>query len=76
MTFNLAFQNNTTANALLDAGLIQIVGIVPTLIIVQVGLGKSVNDSDKDDSTRRVENNRASIAASRYSAATVDSTLR
>lgn len=69
MTFNLAFQNNSTANALLDAGLIQVVGIVPTLIIVQVGLGRSVNDGSNDnEGVQRIENNRASmVAASRPS---------
>jgi hypothetical protein len=70
MTFNLAFQSNTTANALLDAGLIQVVGIVPTLIIVQVGLGRSVNDeptTNDELAAQRIENNRASMANSRYS---------
>lgn len=71
MTFNLAFQNNTTANALLDAGLIQIVGIVPTLIIVQVGLGRSVNGDSlqqEKEEAQRIETNRASMAAvSRHS---------
>ncbi|KAH6909986.1 hypothetical protein BKA70DRAFT_181897 [Coprinopsis sp. MPI-PUGE-AT-0042] len=69
MTFNLAFQSNTTANALLDAGLIQIVGIVPTLMVVQVGLGRSINGDVNNDETaaQRIETNRASMANSRYS---------
>ncbi|KAF8908164.1 hypothetical protein CPB84DRAFT_1767465 [Gymnopilus junonius] len=35
-------------NLILDAGLAQIVGMVPTLIIVQVGLGRDAHDVDHD----------------------------
>jgi len=33
-------------NLILDAGLVQVVGIVPTLIIVQIGLGHDGHDID------------------------------
>ncbi|KAF9561690.1 hypothetical protein CPC08DRAFT_688585 [Agrocybe pediades] len=34
-------------NLILDAGLAQVVGIVPTLIIVQIGLGRDAHDIDE-----------------------------
>ncbi|RDB26752.1 hypothetical protein Hypma_005370 [Hypsizygus marmoreus] len=37
-SLDLVFRNNRTGNTILDAGLTQIVGIMPTLIIVQIGL--------------------------------------
>jgi len=36
--------NLTIRNVVLDAGLVQIVGLVPTLILVQVGLGREAKD--------------------------------
>ncbi|TFK37130.1 hypothetical protein BDQ12DRAFT_222783 [Crucibulum laeve] len=46
IAFDIAFRNHKAANAVLDAGLIQIVGIMPTLIIVQVGLGRAVQEDE------------------------------
>ncbi|KJA18262.1 hypothetical protein HYPSUDRAFT_45430 [Hypholoma sublateritium FD-334 SS-4] len=40
---------------LLDAGLAQVVGIVPTLIIVQIGLGMSTHDADTSASVVRTD---------------------
>jgi len=55
---NLAVKNNQVAHTILDAGLIQIVGIVPTLIIVQVGLGCAVRDLDANASISPLKSNR------------------
>jgi len=44
ITLDLATLKNKIGHAILDAGLIQIVGIVPTLIIVQVGLGRELHN--------------------------------
>ncbi|EAU86912.1 hypothetical protein CC1G_10803 [Coprinopsis cinerea okayama7 len=52
MTLDLAFHNNASASAILDAGLIQVVGIVPTLIIVQVGLGRAVHEIEEEAQSR------------------------
>jgi len=41
---DLATMSNNIGHAILDTGLIQVVGIVPTLIIVQVGLGREVHN--------------------------------
>lgn len=41
---DLATMTNKVGHAILDTGLIQVVGIVPTLIIVQVGLGREVHN--------------------------------
>ncbi|KAF9562094.1 hypothetical protein CPC08DRAFT_592671, partial [Agrocybe pediades] len=46
---NLAMNKAAIANVILDAGLIQVVGIMPTLIIVQVGLGRAVHDIEAND---------------------------
>lgn len=48
MILDLAFYHNSAGNAVLDAGLIQVVGIVPTLIIVQVGLGRAVHEVEEN----------------------------
>lgn len=58
ITLDLAFQKNATAHAILDCGFIQIVGIMPTLIIVQVGLGGAVNDFEANEALSRVEANK------------------
>jgi len=44
ISLDLATMTNNVGHAILDAGLIQVVGIVPTLIIVQVGLGREVHN--------------------------------
>ncbi|KAF5381753.1 hypothetical protein D9615_005445 [Tricholomella constricta] len=41
VSLDLIFRSNRTANIILDAGLAQIVGIMPTLIVVQVALGRA-----------------------------------
>ncbi|KAF8901216.1 hypothetical protein CPB84DRAFT_1846969 [Gymnopilus junonius] len=41
---DLAVRNTRVVNTIVDAGLIHVVGIMPTLIIVQVGLGRSAHD--------------------------------
>ncbi|KAG6888084.1 hypothetical protein C0995_010787 [Termitomyces sp. Mi166 len=38
---DLAFRTNPNVNIILDGGLIQIVGIMPTLILVQISLGRA-----------------------------------
>ncbi|KAG6911029.1 hypothetical protein DXG01_005445 [Tephrocybe rancida] len=43
VSLDLAFRTNPTANIILDGGLIQIVGIMPTLILVQISLGRASN---------------------------------
>ncbi|KIK03242.1 hypothetical protein K443DRAFT_131477 [Laccaria amethystina LaAM-08-1] len=58
IALDLAFQKNATAHAILDCGFIQIVGIMPTLIIVQVGLGGAVNDFEANEALSRVEANK------------------
>ncbi|KAF8066759.1 hypothetical protein FPV67DRAFT_1416807, partial [Lyophyllum atratum] len=40
-SLDLILRNNATANIILDSGLIQIVGIMPTLIIVQTSLDRA-----------------------------------
>ncbi|KAJ2918088.1 hypothetical protein MD484_g2304, partial [Candolleomyces efflorescens] len=47
MILDLAFQNDPSASTILDAGLIQVVGIMPTLIIVQVGLGRAIHENER-----------------------------
>ncbi|TFK37223.1 hypothetical protein BDQ12DRAFT_653128 [Crucibulum laeve] len=47
IAFDIALRNNKAANAVLDAGLIQMVGIMPTLTIVQVGLGRAVQEDKR-----------------------------
>jgi len=42
---DLALRRTAVAGTIVDAGLIQIVGIMPTLIIVQVGLGRAAHDA-------------------------------
>jgi len=44
ISLDLATMSNNIGHAILDNGLIQVVGIVPTLIIVQVGLGREVHN--------------------------------
>ncbi|KIM43707.1 hypothetical protein M413DRAFT_387096 [Hebeloma cylindrosporum] len=46
---------------ILDAGLIQVVGIIPTLIIVQVGLGRAVRDMGGDDPMVHLEANKNTV---------------
>lgn len=43
---------------ILDCGLIQVVGVMPTLIIVQVGLGRAVHDIEANDAIARLEGNK------------------
>ncbi|PPR07887.1 hypothetical protein CVT24_005624 [Panaeolus cyanescens] len=45
----------TVNSVVLDVGLVQVVGLVPTLIIVQVGLGRSVQDIDSTVAMHRTE---------------------
>ncbi|PPR05784.1 hypothetical protein CVT26_010158 [Gymnopilus dilepis] len=49
-------------NLILDAGLAQIVGIVPTLIIVQIGLGRDAHDVDYDSSGSMVRSDARGIS--------------
>ncbi|KAF8154577.1 hypothetical protein B0H34DRAFT_529383 [Crassisporium funariophilum] len=58
IALDLALQKNKVGNAILDAGLIQAVGIMPTLIIVQVGLGRAVHDMEANDAIARLEANK------------------
>ncbi|KIM43706.1 hypothetical protein M413DRAFT_443613 [Hebeloma cylindrosporum] len=62
----LALLNNpgSTVN---NTGLIQIVGIIPTLIIVQVGLGRAVYDTGAEDANSRPEPEADKNARSRES---------
>ncbi|KAF9042937.1 hypothetical protein BJ165DRAFT_1348774, partial [Panaeolus papilionaceus] len=46
---NIGFNQNKVANVILDAGFVQIVGIMPTLIIVQVGVGRAVHDFETSE---------------------------
>ncbi|KAF9451561.1 hypothetical protein P691DRAFT_345245 [Macrolepiota fuliginosa MF-IS2] len=48
---NLAFQKNPTANAILDCAAVQVVGMVPTLILVQVGLGRTLGQGKNNEET-------------------------
>ncbi|KNZ73284.1 hypothetical protein J132_08054 [Termitomyces sp. J132] len=41
ISLDLAFRTNPSANIIFDSGLIQIVGIMPTLILVQISLGRA-----------------------------------
>ncbi|KXN85660.1 hypothetical protein AN958_10997 [Leucoagaricus sp. SymC.cos] len=46
----LAFRKHANANTVLDCAAVQVVGVVPTLIIVQVGLGRSASyDYSKEE---------------------------
>ena len=50
---------------ILDGGIVQVVGIVPTLILAQVGLGRTAQDSEADSSllrpyTNQIDNNNIS----------------
>ncbi|KAF6760449.1 hypothetical protein DFP72DRAFT_843360 [Ephemerocybe angulata] len=68
MVLDLAFQNDPVASTVLDAGLIQIVGIMPTLIIVQVGLGRAIHDLESQsqiDPLDRISSNKAASASAR-----------
>lgn len=47
---DLAMLKNQAGHVILDSGLIQIVGIMPTVIIVQVGLGRAVQDLEANNS--------------------------
>jgi len=67
---DLAMLNNKVGHAILDAGLIQIVGIVPTLIIVQVGLGRELRNQE----TNRNSTLHHPLAANKNTASTDDST--
>jgi len=44
MIVDLSFNTNPSGSIVLDAGLIQVVGIMPTLILAQVGLGRTTQD--------------------------------
>ncbi|KAF9475744.1 hypothetical protein BDN70DRAFT_883304 [Pholiota conissans] len=57
---DLGFRKQKTMSVILDAGLIQIVGVVPTLIIVKVGLGRAVHDVEANEAITRLEGNKAS----------------
>ncbi|KAF9044392.1 hypothetical protein BJ165DRAFT_196958 [Panaeolus papilionaceus] len=50
----------TINSVVLDVGLIQVVGLVPTLIIVQVGLGRCVRDIDSTITLHRAEHRSSS----------------
>lgn len=52
---DLALRNTNIVNTILDAGLIQVVGIMPTLIIVQVSLERAVHDIEAQDTTVQQE---------------------
>ena len=43
----------TSPQMILDGGIVQVVGIVPTLILAQVGLGRTAQDTEVDSSVRR-----------------------
>ena len=43
----------TSPQMILDCGIVQVVGIVPTLILAQVGLGRTAQDTEVDSSVRR-----------------------
>uniref|UniRef100_A0A8H7XT79 Uncharacterized protein n=1 Tax=Psilocybe cubensis TaxID=181762 RepID=A0A8H7XT79_PSICU len=62
---NLALRNTKVVNIILDAGLIQVVGIMPTLIIVQVGLGRAVYDIEANQAIARLETNKGTIMMNR-----------
>ncbi|KAJ3576028.1 hypothetical protein NP233_g698 [Leucocoprinus birnbaumii] len=49
LTLNLAFLKQPSANAVLECAAVQVVGIVPTLIVVQVGLGRSASYDHGDE---------------------------
>ncbi|KAF9531303.1 hypothetical protein CPB83DRAFT_848813 [Crepidotus variabilis] len=51
VVLDLALHFNQTGTLVLDAGLIQVVGIMPTLIIAQVGLGRAMH-ADAEANTR------------------------
>lgn len=44
MVLDLAFHKDPSGSVVLDASLIQVVGIMPTLIIAQIGVGRAVHD--------------------------------
>ncbi|KAF8816460.1 hypothetical protein BYT27DRAFT_7184006 [Phlegmacium glaucopus] len=56
---DLAMLNNKVGHIILDAGLIQIVGIMPTLIIVQVGLGRAVHDLEANNAIAQLESDKS-----------------
>ncbi|PPQ89304.1 hypothetical protein CVT25_000371 [Psilocybe cyanescens] len=62
---NLALRNTKVINTILDAGLIQVVGIMPTLIIVQVGLGRAVHDIEANEAIARLESNKGTAMMNR-----------
>lgn len=48
---DLAMMKSKVGHIIIDAGLIQVVGIMPTMIIVQVGLGRAVHDLEANTNT-------------------------
>ncbi|KAF5354029.1 hypothetical protein D9756_007189 [Leucocoprinus leucothites] len=78
LALNLAFQKHSNANAVLDCAAVQVVGIVPTLIVVQVGLGRSASyDYAKEEPLHPIMTERQSHD-SRYTvktASTIDNQL-
>ncbi|PPQ75571.1 hypothetical protein CVT26_012376 [Gymnopilus dilepis] len=56
MILDLAVRNTRVVNTIIDAGLIQAVGIMPTLIIAQVGLGRAVHDIESANSGMAIGN--------------------
>jgi len=60
---DLAMLKNKVGHIIIDAGLIQVVGIMPTMIIVQVGLGRAVHDLEANTNTNTnliINNNKSS----------------
>ncbi|KAF5309898.1 hypothetical protein D9619_010386 [Psilocybe cf. subviscida] len=60
---DLALRKHPVGSMVLDAGLIQVVGIMPTLIIVQVGLGRAVHDIEANEAITRLESYKNRTAA-------------
>ncbi|KAF8901215.1 hypothetical protein CPB84DRAFT_1846968 [Gymnopilus junonius] len=53
---DIAVRNTPVVNTIIDAGLIQAVGIMPTLIIAQVGLGRAVHDIESSNEAMVIAN--------------------
>jgi hypothetical protein len=64
MVLDLAFHKDPSGSIVLDASLIQIVGIMPTLIIAQIGVGRAVHDIETNFRTTHTESAPVSTSVS------------
>jgi len=64
MVLDLAFHKDANGSIVLDASLIQIVGIMPTLIIAQIGVGRAVHDIEANFRSTHIDSAPVSTSTS------------